>query len=378
MKSPASLLVLLLLSPALWAAEADLYVLADSDFKASRETTHEISNMPPIKDQNGAGLCYSFSAATVAEQYICKLNNCGRYSEDDLVSPISLAGFSSNSAAIEDGGNPGLILAELAKGPALRKEKCAPFPPLAKLLRQSGGWDALQAKFSNYKVNQGCTTCLESEIRKYFPAHIEQLSTALQQSSFEAFLWEIFVPASCKSSQVIRMPPVIDKSHPVTGNSPKDRQRAMARIEQLLLSDIPVLTTVCIERKGQVCAEGHATVVSGIREVCNANGDCRLQLKVHNSYGLGWQMQNQNGWVQADQYLEAIESLHWLERPGQTYSEKKLARSSHPDFEVAPERTVRKSILSKPGENIRDFTLNCYRLGGTPAFTDSGRRCDFR
>ena len=110
---------------------------------------------------------------------------------------------------------------------------------------------------------------------------------------------------------------------PAVGSS-ATKQQLKNKIAEVVKNGYPVgLNSLCVDKSAKDGCGAHELVVSGFKKTCNAAGKCIDQLKVHNSWGQGWQDQyTNNGWVNADDLLNRYEAetitkqaIVWLQNP---------------------------------------------------------------
>ncbi|WP_413585914.1 hypothetical protein [Bdellovibrio sp. HCB274] len=91
-----TLMALLFGFPSAWALQG--FDMADAKYVRSNEQIpSEPISMPPFSSQDSAGVCYSFAAAAVLDQALCKQNgisDCKQMTEDQRVSPIDVSRYS--------------------------------------------------------------------------------------------------------------------------------------------------------------------------------------------------------------------------------------------------------------------------------------------
>ncbi len=74
------------------------------------------------------------------------------------------------------------------------------------------------------------------------------------------------------------------------------------------------------EKNQGFCPDAHSVVISGYRKICKKHAtpeDCRHSLKIENSWGEEWQKSNNDGWVDAQIFMDRTaylgQNLLWIE-----------------------------------------------------------------
>lgn len=322
----------------------------DGDFTAKDKI--EITDMPPTRSQDSIGLCYAFTAATLLDYAHCKKNkiDCKNPGNQNRVSTLDISRFTEvlpkgveedeehyiGFNKIKEGGSPFNVLQRaLLEMRSASTEECAPFSAAVnekfddRSLMQKQSWESLKTKFEDAKAAQAknknfCINCVVDDIQKSF-THLSNKQTivkALGKTDYENFLYTLLVPAQCHR---IKNSIVFEKLK--TGYFPdKGKTATPAELtdqikKQLLKKNPVILGGLCIVQEKDIdpknCSDQHAVVISGMKKMCDANGVCHQAFKVNNSWGEGWQKQNDDGWVLADELLRRTNIseyvLNWIE-----------------------------------------------------------------
>lgn len=148
--------------------------------------------------------------------------------------------------------------------------------------------------------------------------------TALAQPDYGQFLYRLAVPAQCarlsRHVQFENMHKVRVKFYPQptesTDPAAKARKGAPAQgnyrqaielIRASLADQRPLaLGHICLDRipTADKCKNLHELVIAGLKTTCDAKGRCTEALKVVNSWGMGWQKANSDGWVDAKTLID--------------------------------------------------------------------------
>lgn len=314
-----------------------------------------VTNMPPVRSQDGMGLCFAFADAAIIEHRLCKINqwNCQTLKDDQRVSVIDLAKYAFNVDPFGDdresesyqrldstsGGSPSdVLLIAISRTKVVAKETCAPFDAAVSRLgdqpkQQEAVWKALEQQYAQAKSDpKACIPCLADKIAVTFnvPKDRIDVAKALSAGSYQEFLYQLLIPKVCEEKtnklrlknlgRIGRFP--LKEEFPDTTKI--SYEGYLNQIKLLLAKQIAVSTGVCFYRLQQPnsvghCTEGgHQVVITGYRKICKKNGECYDSLKIHNSYGQSWQDKNDDGWVVAKDFIDHIprdehDTLIWLE-----------------------------------------------------------------
>jgi hypothetical protein len=292
-----------------------------------------ISNMPAYKTQDDIGDCRGFSLAAVVQHYTCTkwkedIPDCKNPPSDSAISYMGMMAYTnqvpnqSNTFQpnqTEARGMPEIIDSLSKSGNRLILDSCKPFDALVNNFSKSGqaGLDK-KDRFFNYLKNlynnkknkteadiADCPDCLDI-INKTSGLNVNliNLKKALTKESYDKFLYSLFFEG-CKmenfpSGFSARAYPLDDMN--VTPTDLKNK------IKEGLKQGRPVLfPALCVSGdKGDECKMAHSLVVSGYKRVCEVGNTakCKDVVKLHNSWGADWQRMNNDGWVDADIFVQ--------------------------------------------------------------------------
>lgn len=345
----------LLLFPLLTWAQEYPYYLAPDGYRETSGSRKEITPNSPVKSQDGIGVCYGFSATSLLEHYRCKELALNCNDPKERLSSFDVTSY-YQKGELEEGGNTFRIFSniEQLKNPRIAREECAKFSDLVYRVNinnnmysqdEKNGWNLLIKKWNEFKgigtTRNDCVNCLIESIKKELtglqtPA--EQLREAFVNArDLNDFLYRSILPKKCLSAeQTVSIPKFKPNNFPLY-NEKLTPESLNKRIQSLLLSDIPVEMGICtqpLENKTE-CAKGsaHSIALFGIKEVCRGS-DCRAMVKVKNSYGMSWQNQFDDGWIDLNTLVESsialtnFQNISWLEKPGFVLQEKVLSSAS--------------------------------------------------
>lgn len=317
----------------------------------------EISDSTPIKSQDGIGLCYAFSVTSLLENYRCRELHLDCSDPKEFLSPLDVSSYYQNKSLVE-GGEPIKILSNIQRSKRkIAKEECVQFSALVHQMtddknltykNEKIGWSFLVQKWNEYKSvgvkvkSNDCVECLALEIKNALPniqTPMRQLENAFTNAhTQEEFLYKSLLPVQClEEENMIDIPSFVAKSYP--GNDTKaDASSLSKKVESLLLSNTPLEMSICTAKTfdGKCQKDkGHSIALFGIKQVCNTTkSDCKSVVKIKNSYGNQWQLQNNDGWVDLQTLVESsfvFESgnkISWIEKPGFVLTEKSLSKNS--------------------------------------------------
>ncbi len=339
------------------------YKIVSNSYKTVQGSEKFIEHMPRIRSQDTLGLCCSFSNATLLQKYYCDdvgIQNCSDVSMDETISPVAITGFREpvksqkdpqtgkydkqdkktfahtflSSDGTEEGCNATVLLDHASIQHTYCPESFFPFDQFvgmnnfSNLDRKSaqdemgklanGKISELQKTFNKYKTEakavESCTECL-AEIKKIIPINGRDdfLQRAFKKNSFQEFLHEALFK-SCDKKVKLTTPtmdyfPKTDltgKENEFTSNKNHPLKiQIMNQIKKVVNENVPLQMSFCINRKDRDCTGVHVAVISGYKKVCNENNQCADMIKIQNSYGKTWQEMHNDGWVLADDMLNA-------------------------------------------------------------------------
>lgn len=312
----------------------------DKSYVRMRAGTIELINMPPAYDYCGIRLCYAMVAAIMLDAENCRVlgKNCRRLSDEERFSALDLSRFrpSEPGAALStlrssyaglnlNGGNPHdvvQIAAFATKGAA--SEACASVERISGKMRDRGVspkrqnkiWRKLAEAYESYRGNTRNPRVQERAIQVINQILERDLDAgplrgkareAVQEGSTEKFFEALLGVDQCQhTEQMVAFEGyenAIYKLYPHDGQA--NRQDIKQKIREVLEGGRPVaLTNICISNDDIAqCHEFHAVVISGMRQMCRVNEECRDSVKVINAWGDAWQARFDGGWVDADVLL---------------------------------------------------------------------------
>lgn len=322
----------------------------------------EVSNMTPTKSQDGIGLCYGFSSTSLLENYRCRELKLNCLDSAQQLSPLDVSSYylNSSSRAIQEAGDTETLLKNFRNSPRkLAKEECAKYSSLVykanqRFLPSEGqGWQYLIANWNEFKKKNQFqqiqeVSCTVGSLK----SHISGLNTPADQledaflnaTSIENFLYKAILPQECLTEdKMASVPDFALYSYPEYPAT-YTQKNLSDKIESILLNNIPLEMSICtVESAPTACpaGEGHSIVLYGIREACSSVAeDCRTMVRVKNSYGWGWQRDNNDGWVdletltKASMGLSNFSNIAWMQKPGTRLENKKLKRTGYISSQV--------------------------------------------
>ncbi len=339
------------------------YKIVSNSYKTVQGSEKIVDNMPRVRSQDTLGLCYAFSSATLLQKYYCddvKIQKCSDVSVDETISPVAITGFKEPIESqkdpqtgkfdkqdkktfahsflpakdSDDGGNQLWLLSNASIQHSYCAESFFPFDQFVGVNNFSdlSPFEAqdkmrklatekiseLQKTYNKYKTEatsvESCTECL-AEIKKIIPINDRDdlIQRAFKKNSFQEFLYEALFK-SCDKKVKLTTPtmdyfPKTDltgsesefksnKNHPV-------KIQIMNQIKKVTNNSVPIQMSFCTDKKGGDCTGTHVAVISGYKKVCNEKNQCADMIKIQNSYGMAWQEMHNDGWVLADEMLNA-------------------------------------------------------------------------
>jgi hypothetical protein len=330
-------------------------------------SVQEVENMPEIKNQDDLGLCYGFTASSLLEHYMCKVNkrDCSKLQEKEKVSVLFTSAYTTEYEHLSEGGSAKRALTRLQKVTNnFVSEECAPFSQLLKkeTFVQDGqtyeseshgnGWKAFEQLFM-VRDDPAFLDKMRSEIPKLsiFDREVEALNVSFSIPNPDNMRNEILLPGHCKHSKwAVKYPAYLTAKYPKYDHGIWAPQTLTERdleekIKSLVDKEIPVGVNICMdEDETGGCESAHVFIVSGYKTVCDrtlkevslldqaalvAEKKCEVLLKVHNSWGKQWQKKHRGGWIKgqalltkARQYFEKLglsqaPVLTWIESEAQ-------------------------------------------------------------
>lgn len=327
----------------------------------------EVNNMSPTKSQDGIGLCYGFSSTSLLENYRCRELKLNCLDPAQHLSPLDVSSYFLNRdpRSIQEAGNANTLLNNFRHSrKKLASENCAKYSSLvykaSKEFKASEGqgwkllvdsWNQFKNKNIFQKAQQ--VSCVVGSLKLQItglqtPA--DQIEDAfLTATSLENFLFKAIMPTQClEEDKLVSIPDFAINSYPAFQEKYNEETLAN-KIESVLLNNIPLEMMICTEEAAKnSCPQGkgHSIVLQGIRESCSAiTEDCRTMVRVKNSYGWGWQRDNNDGWVdlqtltKASMVISSFNNITWLQKPGSILENKKLNRVGASKQATPPKQT---------------------------------------
>jgi hypothetical protein len=377
------------------------YVIPNKSYNIENSKAYEVTSMPPIKAQDYLGMCYGFSATAILENYRCRKLNIDCSEPHELISTLDVSSYSystrnliligtpNTTNNLGEGGSSMAIFINIQKSNRkIAREECAKFASLINNSEERSteniGWDFLINKWKEYKglgpdkKRNDCVSCIVESIKDTLvnvttPA--EQIKSALLSSKDQnEFLYKMLLPVEClQEPQIVNVPTFETKVYPAPDEKVSKVVLAQ-KIESLILSNIPMQLSICT-RDEDPCppGAGHALVLSGIKEVCSSSeGKCKKVVKVQNSYGMSWQNQNNDGWLDLDTLVDASvrkdadDNISWIQEPGYILKNKKIPTfTTEASVQSADKGNENDTSKSAPVEKVNSKVIMWKCPGGT-------------
>ncbi len=303
------------------------------DYVLAKDSLIEINNLPVLHPQDGLPTCCSHAAVTLWTQTACRINpklDCAKLTASQIPSALSLAALAeegpavvlkkNNPLSIEQLHGLKYILDQASVSAMVFADSCFPFDQFVARFNKGDKYEKARAsrevfiklkkeyEKTKLEATYSCIECLNKELQEDFgiSADIQKITEALKEQNFDRFLHKILL-GSCAYFIKFRSPnyrlwPEAKTKEPI------EIDATILKIKELLNQKMAVGMDVCPYEtpKGntQSCRGGsHCLVVTGYQKVCKSNGDCRELFQVQNSWGLDWQRENNNGWIDAETLL---------------------------------------------------------------------------
>ncbi len=335
------------------AIPSDAFTIYSSLTKIDATNSKSIDNMPRIQSQDTVGSCFGCSASTIVQKFICDTDEeikssgvkCSQVSKNQMVSQLSMIAWADTNedrvdgkASTERPGQPknhtniklyndrskyslgSNALLNAVNNFSFMPESCYPFDQLVnKYGNNVDLFKKIYEKTKNFynlkkrKVTEAqapCTDCLE-ELNKDFGTNFtsDALNNALTKQSFGEFLYTLIFknckPIDFANTPAFRQIPEVDFT--------LQKSQVFEKIKSVIDKKSPVhINEVCLRYNSEKkeCNSTHSIVISGYRKACPSNNyndsKCRQQLKLHNCWGQDWQNLNEDGWVDADKFIEHL------------------------------------------------------------------------
>lgn len=315
-----------------------------------------VPNMPRIRSQDSTRACVGFSAWTIAQHRICKIDrysNCSSLTPEQEISPISVMSFAyadtkDNIAnKYDDFKNLqlGLHGPENAKYISVTQtlrnfrefgsyrvasESCYPFDQIANSFGISNTLDVdrilseMNESFKKLKAStEADVTCAACEEHYKHIKGIEKLKLKFDLArnttgikNFEQLLYQLTIGNKCDDEDnpnAISLPSFLVSYYPKTTLSSDDTVENFIKVieEQTKAGNPVAISPFCVDRNkdNNSCLGYHASVISGVKNVCTCSQpvSCKKMFKLHNSLGESWQKATNNGgWVDAEILLSNL------------------------------------------------------------------------
>lgn len=314
---------------------------------------HTIDNYPTIRTQDGVGICYAVTVTQLLNYQYCKQNKLNCKEAKNQISLLDVTAYSEYYAkTISEGGYPHSLLRSLKQQTdSIFKEQCLPFELLShkdgeKDKAQGQGYKSLREIYDKHPryLSPEEQMCHAKTIKSILSIEkdIEAILNAFQATSVAQFVYEVAVKDEClDEQQKIDLPDFHTGVYPSFSDQEEATPESLlGKVEKLVLNDIPVGISFCTNSSEECGA--HAVSINGIKEVCNKD-DCRIMLKLHNSYGQSWQNFYNGGWVDGENLM----------RSALQYNKKNLLTwiSEYKSEKDIPEKTLKRSRPKKSSHN---------------------------
>lgn len=308
----------------------------------------EVPTMPKARVQGGLPICYAASAAVMLDEYTCFKNNntnCEALPDSERVSMIDISRLSEYIVdgddrrdrwkyhGLKQGGSIFVVLLNAYYTGTYVPMSCLKdtaidllgWSPKTKrdAILQGQMWDefkAFHARLNGRELSMNEAAALK--VQYTLQQDTAVIQAAMKETTWPLVLEKLLVPQSCSDDweNQISPPAKMDKPKLFPEDLENDMPRrtnykeAIAKGRSLICeSHRPFGLNFCAVTKGSKssieCAAkgyGHGVVVHGYRRVCDASGKkCIDSVRVMNSWGDGWQAENQDGWVDAKTLFDA-------------------------------------------------------------------------
>lgn len=315
----------------------------------------ELTNMPPIGDQGGLGLCAAFVSATMLTAENCRRlsADCTKLEDNQRFSALDLSRFkrtdddrvkSELRTAYRgldlEGGSPhdknfivGLAVHKAANEACVSIERITSKMRGASLSNdeQAKRWSRLIEQYQTYRRNPGNAALQQAAISAIDAQVVSDLvvgasakpaSEAVKQEDVDGFFDVLLGAIDCRRpTQLVAFE---GQGLVKYESAPKRDRESPSNIKKLVRSVLATgrpaaLANIClVEGDPWSCPldKAHSLVITGARTLCDKTGKCRDSLKVANSWGEAWQRQYADGWLDADILLAhtkiAKDTLGWF------------------------------------------------------------------
>jgi len=294
-------------------------------YKEVADSKIEIANMPAYKTQDDIGDCKAFSLAVLLQHYTCQkwksdIPDCKNPPSDSAISYFGLMAYTNQARGEDntfqpnqdDGRGMYNIINDLSNsGNRLILESCKSSEIMAKsfsyaeegLEKRDNFFKYLKEIFEKLKnKNNLSNTDLTQEIinlNGYVNLDFNQVSLkkALTKEDFDKFLYALFFE-NCRKED---FPTGFSAAaYPLDSMNVTPNEIKNQIIKGLKLDKPVLFPSLCLSQdKSDKCNISHAFVISGFKQVKKID-IVKDVFKVHNSWGLEWQLKNNGGWLDAD------------------------------------------------------------------------------
>lgn len=348
--------------------ETVAFIKVPQDYKVKVGSEMLVRSTPPVRNQRGFGICATFTAKALLDNFICKKDNldCATMSDDKAVSVLDLLhnGIDVDEKSrmpvaeqlanldFEKGSNAILTINTwmTKMGRRITNESCAPFEKIVfkgkekeadEIAAEIAALKTLKATHANFQEEyakcqnkKSASMCDEEMKPKIVPAarkifnfqtSDDEIFGAFQEYHLEKFQDQIFIPRRCvDQKQRIRMMPSVefhlfandDKSKTTYDDFIAELKVAFADSQQALVGVNKYCADLKRPAKVADCKFNHSVALSGYRKVCAPSGECYDSVRVLNSWGKTWQDQYDGGWVMAKDFYSRTSAeqfmIFWL------------------------------------------------------------------
>lgn len=285
------------------------------------QTNIVLNNLPPIRDQGSYGTCYAHSSVLLLEHLRCSKSDNPLMCYQEKGSVLHLARFqnSDSNDAIKIGGDAEKTLTNFKIHRQLSKETCAPYEAwenlshkykdeikklnLPPVLRHETDYffyisDLIRSNATTEQKECWAQEILDAGVNQDFQDIFKILDQA-RNLSWEELRYKILVPTGCMDTP-LKYPEYEIVKYPNVYNHKKTFKEIRDQVYRSLAKGYPLEVSFCATKDSDgKCFGHHSSTIVGQRHVCSKE-ICRLQFKIQNSYGRGWQFSNDDGWVDAE------------------------------------------------------------------------------
>lgn len=327
---------------------------------AGTESSIDPKKLPKIRTQDGMPLCQTFCPTVLAEHKMCeekKVKDCSNLPDEDRISPISTLMYRDTDKPGEETviGNiassgrkqPYQVMNTITSAPAPQyfySESCLPFDIFVKKFKEnelllSTEIETLKKLYISAKLQteasvEGCQDCLKlkDKFDLFLPnaVSIDEVVTSLKIKDFNSFMHTIMLkyqkvknPKKCKTIKFEK--DLLAEHFPGPFDPVTTMDGLFNEINNVLAKKKPlILSPICAARleKDNSC-DYHCIVLTGKKRVKDKKtGEEVDLLKIHNSWGDGWQESNNDGWVPVSK-LKSMMTTYDDQNANNTVSDRK-------------------------------------------------------